>query len=138
MPVTISNINPLTGSLGGGSTLTVTGTGFSLSTDVTIDGKLCEILSVSSTEIVCITPPSSSDTTFDVVVTSNNKSDSFDGYTYDSSSTPTVTSLNPTMSSSPKGKSLLIFVLISYLIPSYSLLNVAILIDLKFELISDC
>ena len=39
--------------------------------------------------------------------------DSFDGYTYDSSSTPTVTSLNPTMSSSPKGKSLLIFVITS-------------------------
>ena len=103
VPLTLTSIDPLTGSLGGGSSLTVMGSGFSQSTEVTINDKNCVILSINSTEIVCITPPSSNETTFDVVINSNNKSDSFSGYTYNSSSTPTVTSLNPTMSSSPKG-----------------------------------
>ena len=55
--------------------------------------------------ITCITPPASAEGTYDVVVTVGSAATSYSGYTYDSSSTPTVSSLMPTISPSPKGGS---------------------------------
>lgn len=59
--------------------------------------------SVNSMEISCITPPSAYEETYDIVVTSNAVTESYDGYTYDGSSTPSVTDLSPTTVSNPKG-----------------------------------
>ena len=66
------------------------------------------ISSTTSTEIICTTPPSSTETKYDVIVTDDNKSDSFDGFTYDASSTPTVTSMNPITSYASGGGDLTI------------------------------
>ena len=67
----ITSIDPVIGSLGGGNTLTVQGTGFSQSTEVTINGNSCMISSISSSEIICITPPSTTEATYNLTVTDN-------------------------------------------------------------------
>ena len=113
VPLIVSGINPSSGSLGGGTTLTITGTGFSKvmegsSLTVTINDKKCQLETMYSNLITCLTPPSpSNETKFNVVVSLNNKTGSFYGYTYDSASTPTVSNLDPVTSSSVLGGDLL-------------------------------
>ena len=92
VPLVISHIAPMSGSLGGGTELTITGKyrfheiiifypkskmffwkGSGFDTEmrtVTIDGQDCEISSEKSQvdTIVCITPPASAEGTYDVVV----------------------------------------------------------------------
>ena len=103
VPLVISELNPSSGSLGGGTSLEVTGTGFDNTATVSINGNECTIQDITSTTIMCITPPSDMEDTYDVVISLGTENSTFNGFTYDSSSTPMVTSLSPTESSSPKG-----------------------------------
>ena len=68
----VSSMSPMEGSLGGGTLLTIVGTGLQgLYSDpaVLLGGKTCEIQSVSSTEVTCLTPASASPTTATLIVT---------------------------------------------------------------------
>ncbi|XP_068250285.1 fibrocystin-L-like [Palaemon carinicauda] len=70
MTPSITSISPKRGGTAGGTTLTITGTGFSVSgNEVSIDGSPCIVSSESSTEIVCVTEPHAGPGTFSVVVT---------------------------------------------------------------------
>merc|ERR1719431_2419472 len=57
--LTASSISPTTGSFGGGSLITITGTGFDTNVDptVTVCTDECTIQSVTDSEITCLAPP---------------------------------------------------------------------------------
>ena len=108
----ISNVNPSQGSTGGGTEITISGTGFAInnqygsSSQVEIDGEECKIISSNNIEIVCMTPPEpsggsgeikvkvfpSSDQSVFVETTSNS-------FSYSASKTPTVVSMSPSSAS---------------------------------------
>ena len=102
----INSISPTTGLLGGGTPITISGSGFPDSpTDlsITINGGDCRIVSSTAILVECTTPASSDAGTFDVIASYNGKTANFDGFTYDNSNAPTVTSLSPTESTTLKG-----------------------------------
>jgi len=97
----IVSVTPASGSFGGGSLLTISGTGFD-STDgvaVTICDNVCETVSVTTAQIECLTPENDgtgATEVCDVVVTqSSGSADSASAFTYDRALTPTVASIDP-------------------------------------------
>ena len=66
--LTVQSVSPKTGSMMGGSILTITGDGFSPNPDVTIGGTPCQILSSSYTQIKCQTGATSASQSLPVVV----------------------------------------------------------------------
>ena len=112
VPLNVNGISPSNGSLGGGTTLTITGTGFSpdllgSSLAVSIDNRECILQTMNSNEITCLTPSATNESTFDIIVALNNKTTSFYGFTYDARITPIVTNMDPIISPSPLGGDLL-------------------------------
>lgn len=53
----ISSVSPNTGPVNGGTQVTITGTGFRPGCVVEFGGKPAAVLSVTSTSLVCVTPP---------------------------------------------------------------------------------
>ncbi len=53
---TVSAVSPLYGPIGGGSVLTITGTGFVASATVSVGGTACPVSAVTSTSITCTSP----------------------------------------------------------------------------------
>ncbi|CAG9312591.1 unnamed protein product [Blepharisma stoltei] len=102
---TITSISPSSGSTQGGTTVTISGTGFfdSLTNSayqqyVTIEGAKCTVISTSLTQIKCAAGPQASSSS-DVAVTVNGQLATYFSSFYDSSSTPTVTSISPSYAS---------------------------------------
>ena len=96
---TVTSVTPVSGSLSGGTLITINGTGFTDPPTVTVDGSNCtQVTFISSTSISCITPAGSTGVAKNIVVT-NPDSGSGTGtalYTYTVPiSAPTVTSLQP-------------------------------------------
>ncbi|CAG2205079.1 unnamed protein product [Mytilus edulis] len=104
----ISGINPTTGTLGGGIPITITGNGFSSSAVVTVGGNDCEILSSTTTQIVCNLPAATAGSVDVVVTLDGHTQTSPTQFTYDSSSTPTITSVSPTSIGAAGGATLTI------------------------------
>lgn len=107
---TVSSINPTAGSNLGGTTVTITGTGFDTSNgaNVTIGGSSCNFVNVTSaTSLTCITGTRTPGT-YDVVVTNrdaNNQSATLSSaYSYQIK--PTVISVTPTTGSTLGGTTL--------------------------------
>ncbi|XP_076438726.1 fibrocystin-L-like isoform X2 [Babylonia areolata] len=111
LPV-ISDMDPVLGSLAGGTLLTFTGSGFAPSTadvTVTIDGYSCVVQSATTTEVTCLTPSSSSAKTAAVEVTTYHNSRPFVAdcrasqcsFQYAQSATPTLSAVTPSTISSP-------------------------------------
>ena len=105
LELTLVSVHPTSGSTGGGTKITIMGTGFPNTLDewksgtVNIGSNTCKLLSTSYTELTCITPPEGSSkrkkrATSDIVISLNGKSSSGVNFFYDSSSTPTITSLS--------------------------------------------
>jgi IPT/TIG domain-containing protein len=91
---TITSINPNSGSVNGGTPVTITGTGFASGATVAIGGvAAANVTVVSATQITATTGPSGTPGTVDVVVTvSGQSATSTGGFTYSSStSTPAPT-----------------------------------------------
>lgn len=63
------SISPSTGSIAGGTQVTITGTAFDDSTAVSIGGEVCQIISRTATQIVCLTPAGSAGSA-DIVIMS--------------------------------------------------------------------
>ncbi|XP_078617867.1 fibrocystin-L-like isoform X2 [Branchiostoma floridae x Branchiostoma japonicum] len=98
---TISGITPTSGSLGGGSTLNITGHGFGDDYVPKIDGQPCEVTLRTYSVISCTTPARSSAGTVAVTVYQgddlNTTLTSLTSFTYDSAKTPIITALNNTV-----------------------------------------
>lgn len=95
---TVESVSPHTGSMMGGSILTISGNGFSPNPDVKIGGAQCQILSSSYTQIKCQTTASSTSQSLPVVV----RVQGVESYcatscmfTYSAAETPRVDSITP-------------------------------------------
>ena len=92
----LTDITPATGSMAGGSKVTLTGNGFvDGSTVVNFDTKTCDILSVTLDTIVCIVPSVLSPGTVNVSVTTGGTVEGPLTYEYDDSIQPTITDVSP-------------------------------------------
>eukprot|EP00361_Fabrea_salina_P003869 CAMPEP_0202427040 /NCGR_PEP_ID=MMETSP1345-20130828/1320_1 /ASSEMBLY_ACC=CAM_ASM_000843 /TAXON_ID=342563 /ORGANISM="Fabrea Fabrea salina" /LENGTH=3382 /DNA_ID=CAMNT_0049037631 /DNA_START=76 /DNA_END=10221 /DNA_ORIENTATION=+ len=92
----ITSVSPAVGSTNGGTLLTITGSSFSQSKDsvsVTIGGAVCELLSVSLSELQCLTSPKSGNN--ELTLTINSKQATSSDFAYDASATPQITSVSP-------------------------------------------
>ena len=94
---TLSDITPTVGSVEGGTEIVVSGIGFhDDSTSVSIASETCELIDVTSTQIICLTPASSAGELEAVVlVVSNSISYPAAYFNYSTSYTPTVTDVSP-------------------------------------------
>ncbi len=97
LQATVGNISPNSGSTAGGTTVAVTGTGFSHIPEdlsVAIGGIPCEVVSSTRSEITCITGASSA-TEFDVSIAVNGYQITNSlRYTYDLAKTPLITTVD--------------------------------------------
>lgn len=95
---TVQSVSPQTGSMMGGSILTINGDGFSPNPDVRIGGAPCQILSSSYTQIKCQTAATSTSQSLPVVVKVHGVESycaSSCMFTYSAAKTPRVDSLTP-------------------------------------------
>ena len=104
VPLIITSISPSKGSEQGGTLLTISGKGFlnSLSNSeitqkVMIGDSICNILSTSTTSIVCRTSPKTTDGSFIVQLGSISQNSAL--FSYDSASTPSISSISPSYAS---------------------------------------
>ena len=112
--LTADSLSPLSGSFGGGSLVTITGTGFDTNTNpsVTVCSEECTVETVSDTEIQCRTPANSGSGTEVCAVSISQASgksvDLTDSFTYDDSLTPQVASVSPQRGGTGGGTSITI------------------------------
>ncbi|XP_043922184.1 fibrocystin-L [Protopterus annectens] len=104
----ITGMSPLSGSLTGGTLLTITGYGFSQSSEVLVGNKSCAIIQVNMNEIDCITPEASSGFTDVVVLTNGLNATAPSHFSYDDALTPTITMIAPNASTVIGNTSLII------------------------------
>ena len=91
---TLSGVSPSAGPLGGGTSITLTGTGFLASAAVSIGGGTCTALNVvSATQITCLTPSHSIGSQTITVTNTDNQSASGQTFTYNTA--PTLSSVSP-------------------------------------------
>lgn len=94
---TITNISPDSGSVLGGTLITITGTDFRSGIKLYIDGKeVSDVTRISSTELKAVTPPNSREGKKDVKVVNQDKGQFTleDGFTY-TRSQPTISTISP-------------------------------------------
>jgi hypothetical protein len=107
VPLHIISFEPSEGGAGGGYILTINGIGFSLNTSVTIGGNLCadsQVINFSS--ILCIVPPSIAVNTSQVIVSVIDEMNSVNAsslFIYNTTDTPRISSINPTVVSMAGG-----------------------------------
>ncbi|XP_045124918.1 fibrocystin-L-like [Portunus trituberculatus] len=94
----VTALNPTEGSLGGGTLVTISGTGLqgvAASTVVGLGGKACVVQEVSSTTVTCLTPPSDSATTVSLTLAVAGVPAKMDAltFTYSEARTPVVSSM---------------------------------------------
>ena len=94
---TIASISPDRGSTQGGTEIAITGNGFDRTlgkTSVRIGPNECIVKTVTFSQIVCTTPPGTGSKI--VITESNGKRFPQQTFNYDTSATPTVSSISPT------------------------------------------
>ena len=89
----IASVTPNSGSVNGGTLVTISGNGFLSNSSVNFDAASCKIISASINQITCETTAHDSQSV-DINVDSNPAFSN--GFTYDSTKTPTILSVNPT------------------------------------------
>ncbi|XP_052060298.1 fibrocystin-L-like isoform X3 [Mytilus californianus] len=110
--MTVSSVNPTSGSLGGGQVITIAGLGFDPQTSkVIICGQECTVDKAASTttNLVCSTPASTGSVTVscDVEVIDNGQT-AASTYQYDSAASPSITSVSPSIGGTSGGTTLTI------------------------------
>lgn len=90
----ISGIVPSDGSIAGGQKITLSGAGFTTTSTVTICDEPCQVTSATTTEVVCITPPSDSAKTCEVILSTENGTET-SSYEYSTAKTPKITNVQP-------------------------------------------
>ncbi|XP_042362122.1 fibrocystin-L-like [Plectropomus leopardus] len=91
----VSSFSPLSGSVAGGTLLTITGFGFSLNTTVTVGSEECTVVHVSDTELKCRTPAGSAGSQSVTVMVGNMSQTASSSFTYDINLTPQISGLSP-------------------------------------------
>ncbi len=101
---TLTLTAPASGTQTGGTTVTITGTGFDLFTTVSVGGRNCtDVVVTSSVSLSCTTPSSATAAAADVIITNHDlltlltaSATQVGGFTYTAPSfTPVVTSISP-------------------------------------------
>ena len=106
-PPNITGISPSSGSIAGGTSVTITGTNFTGATSVTFDGIAATTINVvNSTTITCITPAHNAGAVGIIVTTEGGPSDAFSSFTY--IIPPVITSISPSYGSTLGGTSVTI------------------------------
>ena len=97
--IIVTSVNPGSGGIAGGTTLTIQGSGFGTSIsgiNVKIGGVDCDVESANPFTLKCITGPHAA-SLVDVVLSATGITHTFnEGFTYDESLQPTITQLSPT------------------------------------------
>jgi hypothetical protein len=105
---TITAVSPSAGQLGGGTTITLTGTGFVTGLTITVAGTTCSSPNqLSATQATCVTPAKSAGT-YDVVVTNLDTQAATMASAYTYQAAPTLTSVYPYLGPSEGGTAITI------------------------------
>ncbi|XP_058524528.1 fibrocystin-L isoform X1 [Ochotona princeps] len=92
----VASVSPASGSVGGGTTLTIAGNGFYPgNTTIIVGSELCQIISVNSSEVYCSTPPGTAGTV-DVKIFVNTVTYPHQPFTYTLEDTPFLKGIVPT------------------------------------------
>ena len=93
----IQSITPNSGSINGGTVLTIVGNGFDESSQVTLDTANCRVLSKSIDKLTCETTAHSTGTvSYSIKTLNQTYSTTGLSYVYDQLISPVVSSVNPT------------------------------------------
>ncbi|XP_066572050.1 PKHD1 like 1, tandem duplicate 1 isoform X2 [Amia ocellicauda] len=90
----VLNISPSSGSIAGGTVLTVSGYAFSQDIMIRIGLKMCAVVSASFNELKCRTPPGSAGTVTMALKMGETEVSVNDPFTYDESKTPLITEIS--------------------------------------------
>uniref|UniRef100_A0A8C6RMA5 Fibrocystin-L n=1 Tax=Nannospalax galili TaxID=1026970 RepID=A0A8C6RMA5_NANGA len=91
----ISHISPDSGSLAGGTLLTVSGFGFSENSTVLVGNETCKMIEGDLTRITCKTPKRIEGTVDILVITNGIQATAKDSFTYNCLQTPVITDFSP-------------------------------------------
>ncbi|XP_037651430.1 PKHD1 like 1, tandem duplicate 1 [Sebastes umbrosus] len=91
----VSSFSPLSGSVAGGTLLTVTGFGFSQNAMVTVGGDECTVVHASDTELRCRTPAGTAGSQAVTVMVGNMTQTAGSSFNYDTNLTPQISGLSP-------------------------------------------
>ena len=92
----ITSINPTSGTTAGGTSVTITGSGFQSGATISFGGSAgTSVVLVSSTSLTAVTPAHSSGTVSVTVTNPDNQADTLLGAFTFANPSPTITSLNP-------------------------------------------
>uniref|UniRef100_G3NDK3 PKHD1 like 1 n=1 Tax=Gasterosteus aculeatus aculeatus TaxID=481459 RepID=G3NDK3_GASAC len=92
----LSSFAPLSGSVAGGTLLTVKGFGFSQSTGVAVGSDRCAVVYASDTELRCRTPAGTAGSQSVTVMEGNMSQTAGSSFTYDANLTAQISGLSPT------------------------------------------
>ena len=105
--VTATSVTPTSGSLVGGQTITISGSGFGNTKEnanVSLDGSTCDIIAISMSHITCITTAHAEGNVSVEISIGESSATISDAFEYDSSLTISVTSLSPQQGSVSGGE----------------------------------
>ncbi|KAM4540003.1 PKHD1 like 1, tandem duplicate 1 [Odontesthes bonariensis] len=91
----VSSFSPLSGSLGGGTLLTVRGFGLGHNATVTVGGDECELVDAGDTELRCRTPAGAAGSHSVTVTVGSTSQTASSSFTYDVNLTAQISSLSP-------------------------------------------
>ncbi|XP_035537797.1 PKHD1 like 1, tandem duplicate 1 [Morone saxatilis] len=91
----VSSFTPLSGSVAGGTLLTVSGFGFGQNTTVTVGSEECVVVHAGDTELKCRTPPGTAGSQNVTVMMGNMSQTANSSFTYDNNLTPQISGLSP-------------------------------------------
>ncbi|XP_028646735.2 PKHD1 like 1, tandem duplicate 1 [Erpetoichthys calabaricus] len=91
----VTSASPLTGSIAGGTVLTLTGYGFGPDTTVTMNEQLCTVLTVNLNAVRCQTPAAAPGAVTLTVRTAGMEDSLDTTFTYDMAVTPIIESISP-------------------------------------------
>ncbi|TNN42134.1 Fibrocystin-L [Liparis tanakae] len=91
----VSSFAPLSGSVAGGTVLTVTGFGFGENATVTVGGDECVVVDASATELRCRTPPGTAGPQSVAVTMGNTSQTAGSSFTFDEKLTARISGLSP-------------------------------------------
>ena len=100
----VTNVSPNSGSTAGGFSITIIGTGFGLSLDqpsdtaVMLGNSPCQIISLSNTQIICVTNPKTTDSTLEITVNEKIYQNT-SVFSYDDTNAPTISAISPSSAS---------------------------------------
>ena len=109
--VSVSGIKPASGSIGGGTLVTISGNGFGVTpndSSVTIGDSICEIVNTTMTEISCFTTSHDPSNASVNVTVGGEVGSMLNSFWYDSGKTPVVSSLSTSEGSVSGGEQLMI------------------------------